>query len=241
MRRVSPDDHFAADENYSDECLGLADAWLREYVAVGDRRVGRSGPVCPFMPRALDQHAVESRIRSDINGSNEQELLDELRTEISEFGAVDRPAHKSGVLLDSRLIIMPRLGPAGWKALDAAYVHVKGFAVGLGLMVGQFHPRCDERAVRNSDFRVSVAPVAMLAIRHMAPHDILFLHRSERWFKEYDSRFRAHFERSRIRDPLLLSLYRRACERFDAAGWQSEPRGRTSTDDDSVPGQSSSR
>ncbi|MEN3265537.1 MAG: hypothetical protein V7646_2431 [Pseudonocardia sp.] len=31
----------------------------------------------------------------------------------------------------------------------------------------------------------------------MAPHDILFLHRSERWFKEYDSRFRSHFRTSR--------------------------------------------
>ena len=241
MQRVAMGDHSAADENHPDECLRLADAWLREYVAAGDRRVGRSGPVCPFMPRALDQHAVETRIRYDINGSSEPELINELRAEISEFGNVDRPPHKSGVLLDSRLIVMPHLGPEGWERLDAAYVHLKRFAVELGLMVGQFHPRCDERAVRNSDFRVSVAPVAMLAIRNMAPHDILFLNRSEQWFKEYDSHFRSHFERGRIRDSLLLSLYSSARDRFDAAGWQAEPREPSSTDDDSAAGQSSSR
>ena len=233
--------HSTAYANRSDEYLRLADAWLREYVAVGDRRVGRSGPVCPFMPRALDQHAVETRIRYDINGSSEPELINELRTEIGEFGSVPRTPHKSGVLLDSRLIVMPHLGTEGWECLDAAYVYLKGFAVGLGLMVGQFHPRCDERAVRNSDFRVSVAPVAMLAIRHMAPHDILFLNRSERWFKEYDSHFRSHFERGRIRDSLLVSLYSNARDRFAAAGWQAEPRGRSSAGDDTAAEQSSSQ
>jgi len=241
MRRDATGGRLLTGENYSDECLEMVDAWLREYVAVADRRVGRSGPVCPFMPRALDQHAVEARIRYDINGSSEPELIDELGTELSEFGKMDRSPHKSGILLDSRLIVMPHLGPTGWERLDAAYEHLKEFAVELGLMVGQFHPRCDERAVRNPDFRVSVAPVAMLAIRHMAPHDILFLNRSERWFKEYDSHFRSHFERGRIRDSLLLSLYNEAHDRFDAAGWQSEPSGRSSTGDDSAAGPSSSR
>jgi hypothetical protein len=210
--------HPTTDENHSDEYLRLADAWLREYVAVGDRRVGRSGPVCPFIPRALDQHALDARIRYDINGSSEPDLRNQLRTEISEFGDADRPPHRSGVILQSRLIIMPQLGPEGWECLDAAYGHLKNFAVELGLMIGQFHPRCDERAVRNPDFRVSVAPVAMLAIRHMAPHDILFLHRSERWFKEYDSRFRSQFERGRIRDSLLLSLYGSARDRLNQPG-----------------------
>jgi heptaprenyl diphosphate synthase len=153
---------------------------------------------------------VETRIRDDIDGSDESELDRELRAEISDFGAAGRPLHNSGVLLESRLIVMPRMGPAGWDCLDVVYAYLKDFAVESGLMIGQFHPRCDERAVRNPDFAVSVAPVAMLAIRHMAPHDILFLHHSGQWFKEYDLRFGSHFERGRIRDPLLLSLYREA-------------------------------
>jgi hypothetical protein len=198
------------DEIHADECRSLVDAWLREYVSVADPRVGRSGPVCPFIPRALTECAVETRIRDDIDGRNESELDRELRSEISDFGAAGRPPHNSGVLLESRLIVMPRMGPAGWDCLDAVYAYLKDFAVESGLMIGQFHPRCDERAVRNPDFAVSVAPVAMLAIRHMAPHDILFLHHSGQWFKEYDLRFGSHFERGRIRDPLLLSLYREA-------------------------------
>ncbi|MFD1534967.1 DUF6875 domain-containing protein [Pseudonocardia aurantiaca] len=201
------------DESHSDEYRRLADSWLREYVSVGDRRVGRSGPVCPFIPRALAQHDLETHIRYDIDGSSDPELSDQLRAEISEFGEAGRPSRNTGVLLESRLIVMPRMGPAGWGRLDAVYASLKNFAVELGLMIGQFHPHCDERAIRNPDFRVSVAPVAMLAIRHMAPHDILFLHQSGQWFKEYDSRFRSHFQRGRIRDSLLLSLYSRARDR----------------------------
>jgi hypothetical protein len=205
------------DENHSDECRRLVDAWLREYVSVADRRVGRSGPVCPFIPRALSERAVDTRMRYDIDGSSEPVLNDELRAEIREFGEAGRPTPNSGVLLESRLIVMPRMGRAGWDCLDAVYAYLKNFAVESGLMIGQFHPRCDERAVRNPDFRVSVAPVAMLAIRHMAPHDILFLHDSEQWFKEYDLRFGSHFERGRIRDSLLLSLYNEARDRHGVA------------------------
>jgi hypothetical protein len=197
-----------------DEHHRQVDTWLREYVSVGDRRVGRSGPVCPFIPRTLAQHALESVMRHDIHGSSESELAEQLRAEIVEFGKAGRPSQSSGVVLDSRLIVMPCMGPDGWKRLDAVYDNnLKDFAVESGLMIGQFHPNCDERAVRNPGFRVSVAPVAMLAIRHMAPHDILFLHHSAQWFKEYDARFRSHFQRGRIRDSLLLSLYYRGCER----------------------------
>jgi hypothetical protein len=201
------------DESKPDEYRSMVDAWLREYVSGGDRRIGRSGPVCPFIPRALNEHALETFIRYDIDGSSEPELIDALQTEIREFGAAGRPPHNSGVLLDSRLIVMPRMGPEGWARLDAVYEHLKASAVGSGLMIGQFHPNCDERAVRNSGFRVSIAPVALLAIRHMAPHDILFLHNSEHGFKEYDSRFRSHFQRGRVRDSLLRSLYSRARDR----------------------------
>jgi hypothetical protein len=202
------------DESRSGEYRRVVDAWLREYVAVGDRRVGRSGPVCPFIPHALAQHAVQTNMRFDIVGSSESELMDELSAEIGEFAAAGRTPRNTGVVLESRLVVMPRMDAEGWARLDGVYEHLKGFAVERGVMVGQFHPRCDERAVRNPDFRVSVAPVAILAIRHMAPHDILFLHRSGRWFREYDRRFRSHFQRGRIRDSLLLSLYGAARDRY---------------------------
>ena len=74
------------DESRSDEYRMLADAWLREYVSNGDRRVGRTGPVCPFIPRTLAQHDLATHVRYDIAGSSELELSNKLRAAIREFG-----------------------------------------------------------------------------------------------------------------------------------------------------------
>jgi heptaprenyl diphosphate synthase len=200
-----------------DEQLKLVNEWLCEYVSVSDPRVGRSGPVCPFMPRALKQLAVQTRIRPDIDGLAEPELIDALLAEVGDFGKCGRPDSSSGVVLDSRIIVMPAMTSAGWRNLDASYPHLKRAAVESGKMVGIFHPECDDRAVRNNDFRVSVAPIAMLAIRYMAPHDILFLGDSIEWFKEYDSRFGERFAKNHVRDSLLIDLYSTAREKYGAS------------------------
>ena len=57
----------------------------------------------------------------------------------------------------------------------------------------------------------------MLAIRYMAPHDILFLGDSIEWFKEYDSRFGERFAKNRVRDSLLVDLYSTAREKYGAS------------------------
>lgn len=201
-----------------DKCFvdvaGLVEDWLRTYVSTGDLRVGRSGPVCPFMPRALKHDFVGTHVRCDIDGVDEEGLVDALSAEIGTFGGPECLKNSSGVVLDSTIVVMPRMDTAGCARLDAVYEQVKRVAVTSGKMVGVFHPYCDDRAVRNPDFRVSIAPVALVAIRYMAPHDILFLNDSPRWFAEYDKRFNVYYQRGRVRDPLLLSLYRDARRRY---------------------------
>jgi hypothetical protein len=212
-------DHAAPDHaGPLDPQFRLVDTWLREWISASNPGVGRTGPVCPFIPRALKQGDVEIRLRHDIDGADPEELVAALRAEITDFGTPDvQPRNRSGVRLESRVVVMPRLDAAGWARLDAAYPRLKQIAVAAGKMVGNFHPNCDDRAIRNPDFAVSVAPVAMVAIRHMAPHDILFLNDSAHWFREYDSRFHGHYARNQVRDPLLLSLYRKARGEFAVA------------------------
>jgi len=57
----------------------------------------------------------------------------------------------------------------------------------------------------------------MMAIRHMAPHDILFLGDNESWFAAYDQRFGSRFrEPEKLEDDQkpLIDFYRRAKTRF---------------------------
>jgi len=63
----------------------------------------------------------------------------------------------------------------------------------FGLMVTRCHARCDGRTVHNPALKVFTSPFPLIAMRHMALHDILFLQDNESWFAAYDLRFGACF------------------------------------------------
>jgi hypothetical protein len=189
------------------------DTWLHETIARPDPRLGRTGPVCPFVPAALNAEAIQFSFRYDIG--DDGHLREVLEEEMADFESESKPLPRSGVSLESRLVVLPALGPDGWHRLDLVYESLKNTAVAGGLMAGQFHPLCEEGAIHNSGFRVSRSPVALLAIRRMAPHDVLFLHERADWFESYDRRFRSHYERGRIRDPLLRKIHLSGLARHD--------------------------
>jgi heptaprenyl diphosphate synthase len=192
--------------------------WLRSYISRPSADLGRRGPICPFVPAALDVDAVRFRFRPEVDGRDRGQLRSVLLQEITAFHAEVAPPDGSGRSLASLLVVLPRTGPTGWVALDQLHRELKHVAVQQGLMIGQFHPACDERAVRNPNFPVSRAPVALLAIRHMAPHDLLFLHDQPAWFAAYRQRFPTHMTSGRVRDPLLNELYEAAVRRHGPDG-----------------------
>lgn len=87
-------------------------------------------------------------------------------------------------------------------------------------MVGQFHKNCDDRSVHNKEFRVSLSPIPLIAIRHMARHDILFLgqeNSKKEWFLHYNLRFGHRFNNPDKISPSnqkLMELYLKAKERW---------------------------
>lgn len=189
------------------------DTWLREYVGRAHPELGRTGPVCPFVPPALNGKTAQFSLRYDTDGRSPNELGTLLKAEMADFAIVTDARPTTGAPLECRVVVLPGTGSEGWRNLDKMYPGLKSAAVADGLMISQFHPHCDERAVRNSAFPVSVAPLGMFAIRRMAPHDVLFLHTDHVWMETYDRLFRAHYERGRIRDPLLRKLYLAALDR----------------------------
>lgn len=191
--------------------------WLRDYVSEPSPDIGRAGPVCPFVPSALRDNAVRFSFYYGIDGRNRDELRSLLIDELSEFDKTAAPPNRAGTSLASLVVVLPDTGRDGWSIMDEVYGDLKEFAVGHALMVGQFHPICDERAVRNPAFPVSRSPVGLFAARRMAPHDILFLHSDPQWFGVYQERFGAHFRRGKIRDPLMRELYAQATRTFDGA------------------------
>ena len=204
--RVTPEH---ARDSRLDEDLTTVLGWLRDYVGAPSERIGRSGPICPFVPGALNADAVRFSFHYGVDGCDPEQLQRLVAAELAEFKAKTDPPKGAGVSLHSLLVVLPDATELGWRRIDESYGPLKDLAVGAGLMIGQFHPACAERAVRNPAFRVSRSPIALYAIRHMAPHDALFLHVERRWFREYQTRFAAHAPRLRS-TPLVHELYHRA-------------------------------
>lgn len=206
---------FAAD-------YALVHDWLRDYVSEPAAELGRTGAVCPFVPVAMREKSIEFVFRYDVTARDRDQARAALLAEIDDFDATAAPTGNAGSSLASRLIVMPYADRGGWRWLDQVYESLKDHAVSAHLMIGQFHPDCEERAVRNSNFRVSRAPIALLAIRRMAPHDVLFLHDARDWFRRYQDKFKSHMERGRVRDELMLKLYTDAVAKHGQSGEEND-------------------
>lgn len=188
------------------DCAAVWD-WVYDYVSEPHRDLGRAGPVCPFVPPALKDGSLFYSVRYDVAGNDRESITRTLAAEMDEFDATTPPLPRTGIQLRSRLVSYPLLELEGWRALDDAYLNLKDRAVQRGLMIGQFHPACEESAIRNQAFRVSRAPHALVAMRRMAPHDILFLHENPLWFALYRERFGDYADSGRLRDPLMRQTY----------------------------------
>jgi heptaprenyl diphosphate synthase len=112
------------------------------------------------------------------------------------------------------LVVFPNIPENRTTVLDRVHAQVKTEFVQSGLMIGQFHKHCPEPSARNPFFLVSVAPIPVVAIRHMAVHDILFLGENETWFREYRARFGCRYERKSVSSELFVKAFNEASDRF---------------------------
>ncbi len=215
VRIVTLEGDSSDERRFPDDAATMR-SWLYDYVAKPNPEIGRKGPVCPFMPPALRADAVDYAYRYDLTGNSEEDLFSELLGEFEDFDRTAEPASLTRTSLASRLVVLPYGDATTWLAIDNIYESLKDAAVMRGLMVAQFHPHCDVRAVRNEAFRIARSPIAAIAIRRMAPHDILFLTNSAERFQQYEDRFDHHYAHGRIHDPLLIRLYADTQAKFEA-------------------------
>ncbi|WP_189304400.1 DUF6875 domain-containing protein [Streptomyces cinerochromogenes] len=194
--------------------MEAARAWLTGYLCSVDARVGRPGAVCPFVAPALRAGTLRLEqwpVNAQIGVAGLVSLVRDMVAvfESAQWVSRNRTLHALVVVLDG--LPTDRLG-----VTDEAHRQVKPELVAKGLMLGQFHAQCEERAARNPSFRVSRSPVPMLALRHMAVHDVLFLDGDSTSFTAYDQRYGGRYDRGSVPDPLFVEHFARARARFGA-------------------------
>ncbi|MEB3357026.1 MAG: hypothetical protein VKK04_09885 [Synechococcales bacterium] len=157
-------------------CLYETEKWVRDFLGNPHPELGRPGPVCPFVPRALQQNTVYfSAVPA--NGGSVDELTALVATYCHTFLELEP---KTGPLsvYKSILLIFPDVETqnAG-DLIDVVQQNLKPLFVDQGLMIGEFHGRSNSPGLHNPIFRPLRSPIPMLAIRFMAESDLPFLSR----------------------------------------------------------------
>jgi len=191
-------------------------AWARGYLSHPHPELGRSGAVCPFVPRALNTGRFYLVLHEEVDGADLTVLRDILLSHGDAF--LERSGQRAPAdELDSLLIVFSRVPPERGSVVDTLHTELKSHLMKKGLMLAQFHPLAEKGAIRNERFQAYRAPFPCIVLRHMGVHDIVFLGHNAAAFSEYARRFGPRYLRGEIgNEHGYVDLYRAARRRHGA-------------------------
>lgn len=148
--------------------------WTENFLARPNKDLGRSGPTCPFVRPSLDKRSFWLTAVSGAEPS--LPALEQAVLGYRDWFLELEPTSGDDAQYKAILILLPDLAPEGYRSVvDATQKKLKPDFVRQQLMIGQFHPQCEEPGVRNPMFRPLKCPVPLLAIRFIAAGDIVFM------------------------------------------------------------------
>lgn len=158
-----------------DSALARIVMWVREFLANPHPELGRSGPVCPFAPAALNFDTVwlTEVTDTEVDLNTIGQILGTYREIFLQL----EPKHGPPAMNKAVLIVFPNLGATGAALVDEVQLAHKAKFVEQGLMLGEFHAENMSPGLRNEAFYPLRSPIPMLAIRFMVETDLPFLRR----------------------------------------------------------------
>ncbi|WP_133254215.1 DUF6875 domain-containing protein [Phenylobacterium deserti] len=148
--------------------------YVDEFLTAAHPELGRTGVVCPFARRAIQQNQIHLTA-CDVSGEKPEdealilEGMARLRGLLDGAGS-DKPAHRAVVA------VFPRLSePHGARMIEKIQRALKLSFVQRQLMIGQFYPSCPEPGLWSAGFRPLQSPVISLAIRNITVFDAPFM------------------------------------------------------------------
>lgn len=150
--------------------------WIENFLAKPHTDLGRSGIVCPFVPRSLRLETIQM-VEVSTQGMNQAEL-ESLVKDCRETFLEQFPQQGKLAIYKALLLIFPDIQDEQCNIVDRVQQNLKPFFVEKGLMLGEFHQFNQSPGLHNPDFRPLQSPVPMLAIRFMTEADLPFLSRA---------------------------------------------------------------
>ncbi|MFF2546668.1 DUF6875 domain-containing protein [Kitasatospora sp. NPDC058063] len=178
-------------------------AWARAFLTTAHPDLGRSGPVCPYTQPSLRRGLFHIAVADGSPDGDLPLLVAELRARYDALLAALTEESERELL--TVLLVMPQLDREDSTVLDELQRKAKDEFVEQGLMIGQFHPVCEEPGLWNHAFRPLRAPVPLLAVRKLLVFDLPFLAGDETHLNHYLARFAPEVP-ARIRAQLVTSV-----------------------------------
>jgi hypothetical protein len=178
-------------------CVSNITDWINTFLAKPHPDLGRSGPVCPFVPRAIQLDTIWVGVirTQDQTMPLAQQLYETVQRYRDIFLELE-PAEGELALYKAILLAFPDVDHSRFAVIDQVQKQLKPFFVEEGLMLGEFHMQTEAGGLHNPEFRPLRSPVPMLAIRFMVEADLPFLDSEEmpvelrtRYLEAYLKRF----------------------------------------------------
>lgn len=152
-------------------------SWITDFVAMPHKDVGRQGPVCPFMPRALNS---DSLLFAEVQTKHfEREQLDSLVKGFADTFLNTEPVRGKARLNKAIVLTLQDIDAKDVvEIIEGTQSRLKRHFVERGLMLGEFHSTHQARGIRNDNFFPLQSPIPLLVVRHMIPSDLPFLART---------------------------------------------------------------
>lgn len=174
--------------------------WLKSFLARPHPHLGRPGPVCPFVPKAMKLNCIRLRV---IRSHNlvQQQVVDIVLPYLKTFLELEPTQPEEDALNKAILLLFPDISHEDAPQLiDSVQKQLKPLFVDSGLMLGEFHKRNQTPGLHNPHFRPLRSPIPMLAIRFMVESDLPFLQSADdlktrvRYLEAYLKRFAQKFK-----------------------------------------------
>jgi hypothetical protein len=161
--------------------------WIKRFVTKPHQDLGREGPVCPFVPEALQRKTLwlASEHIAGRSVAEVVQLVNGYQTQL-----LQQPFHGEGVNYHAIVVVFTDLSADRAKGLfDDVLEHLAVPSyVEDGLVLGGFYEHNEGTAVYNRGFRPFMSPVPFLLMRHAVISDWKFFLDNDAWLNRWAHR-----------------------------------------------------
>jgi len=164
--------------------------WIKNYVIKPHKDIGRPGPVCPFVPGALERKTLWLAPEQIANQSVPDVV--QLINGYKRLLLHAQPTEGEGLSFKAIVLAFTDLSADRAKDyLDDAQIQdlKRPSYADDGVVLGEFHQRNEVTGAHNPSFQPFKSPVPFLLIRHADINDWVFFLDNEDWLSTWARRF----------------------------------------------------